>query len=759
MATLTTSATIDDLSTFFDQYGVMGEDIKNANQAVFDALKIAFDFFNGDNWTQTGQGPWTTTGLSTSIAPADYVDSDGITQHFAGGLLTVKGSGFTPVDNNWHLSPSDKTFSVTEITARLYNDNYTGTPSATDANGDGLPDDTLSLVSLKCNFAVVNDHLATSSISSISVQTENGMKLTATGPLNFTPSTQTISASKLAWSLSYDTAPGDTTTLTEISFVSSLSIKLDAYGNLSSANGTVSSVSFDDHAGHAFTFSGLNIALNNVLVDTLDFNGLLALATKGTADTVNSSVTYTLESGFENLVLTGTGNITGTGNELANKITGNSGDNHIYGGAGVDVLKGGTGNDSYLVDLSSTNHLQDTVVESAGQGTDALWLTGGNAAVTTAATVTLASTLEYLNAYDGGSTVLLNLTGNAADNYIAGNNAANVLQGLGGDDLLLGYGGNDTLNGGRGIDALIGGTGDDTYVVDNMNDEVIETDGEGLDTVNVTISTTVNGNTYTLGDNVESGALKNAIAFNLAGNELNNTLTGNAAKNTLDGGAGADTMIGGAGNDTYYVDDAGDVIVDSSGIDTVVSSIDKTLGSTLENLSLQDGEGDLIGIGNLLANTLIGNDGANELSGLAGNDILKGMAGDDNLSGGLGKDTLWGGDGADTFVFDTALNATTNVDKIMDFTHGTDHIALDESIFAGLSGGTFDAADIRSGAGFTTAATADQHLIYNSTTGNLYYDADGSGGVGAKLFATVNINGGHPTALTTDDFTLVPVQV
>ena len=742
MATLTTTATIDDLTTFFDQYGNLGDDIKSANQAVIDGLEIALGFFDGPyssiNWDQTQPGPWTTTGFSETIAAGDYVDSDGFTQHFVGGLLTVKGSGFTPVNNGWDLSESDTTYIVTEISARLYNDNYTGTPSTTDANSDGLPDDTLSLVTLKGNVAVVNDNLTTSSFSSISVQTENGMKLTATGPLNFSASTQTISASKLSWFLSYDTAPGDAQTLTEISFVSSLSVKLDAYGDMTSASGTVSSLSFDDHNGHAFSFSGLNIALNNVIVETLDFPGLLALATKGTADTVNSSVTYTLEGGFENLTLTGTDDIDGSGNALVNILLGNSGDNILDGGVGVDTLKGGAGDDTYVVDLTATNLLQDTITENLNAGTDTVELRSGNAVLATTVTLTLGANLESLDASGTTSGTKLNLTGNALANTLTGNDVANV------------------LSGGLGADTLIGGGGADSYVVDNIGDAVIEDLNEGTDLVKVATAT-ANG-TYVLTANVENGTLTNTVAFNLTGNDLDNILVGNAASNILDGGLGADTMNGGGGNDTYIVDDADNDITDTSGIDTVKASITYALGSTLENLTLTGSE-EINGTGNALANVLTGNDGANELIGLAGDDTLKGMSGDDGLSGGLGKDTLWGGDGDDIFVFSAVLNATTNVDKIMDFTLGADQIALDEAIFAALFVDSFDASDIRSGAGFTTAATADQHLIYNSTTGNLYYDADGSGGTAAKLFATVNINGAHPTALTTEDFTLISISL
>ncbi|WP_430735930.1 calcium-binding protein, partial [Pseudomonas viridiflava] len=161
---------------------------------------------------------------------------------------------------------------------------------------------------------------------------------------------------------------------------------------------------------------------------------------------------------------------------------------------------------------------------------------------------------------------LLNLTGNASNNILTGNAGANV------------------LNGGLGADTLIGGQGNDIYVIDNTLDVITEDSLAGTDTVNVAIATA--GSSYTLGENLENATLTNAVAFNLTGNELDNILIGNAAANRIDGGAGADLMNGGAGNDTYVVDDIADQIIDTAGIDTVESSVDFTLGSTLENITL-----------------------------------------------------------------------------------------------------------------------------------------------------------------------------
>ena len=123
----------------------------------------------------------------------------------------------------------------------------------------------------------------------------------------------------------------------------------------------------------------------------------------------------------------------------------------------------------------------------------------------------------------------------------------------------------------------------------------------------------------------------------------NDTITGSAGGDHLNGGTGADTLIGGRGNDTYYVDNAGDVVVEDlkSGFDRVVSTIDYTLGNNVEHLVLAGTA--INGTGNSLRNTLEGN----EL-----NNVLTGGGGDDTLAGDAGDDTLIGGDGGDGYVYE-----------------------------------------------------------------------------------------------------------
>ena len=371
-------------------------------------------------------------------------------------------------------------------------------------------------------------------------------------------------------------------------------------------------------------------------------------ASAGT-DTVQSSVTHTLGANVENLVLTGTSAINGTGNGLINRLTGNSANNVLNGGAGADVMVGGLGNDTYIVDNAG-----DVVSEGASAGTDT---------VQSSVTHTLGANVENL-VLTGTSAI--NGTGNGLINRLTGNSANNV------------------LNGGAGADVMAGGKGNDTYIVDNAKDVVSEGSGAGTDTVKSSVS-------HTLGTNVENLVLTGTGAINGTGNALINRLTGNSANNVLNGGAGADVMAGGKGNDTYIVDNAKDVVSEAvdSGTDTVKASISHGLKANVENLILT-GTKAINGIGNGLNNRLTGNSANNVLNGGAGADAISGGGGDDNLLGGLGQDKLTGGIGADTFIYKLVTESgpgKTTRDIVTDF-KGSEGDRIDLSAIDAFSGQT-----------------------------------------------------------------------
>ncbi|MFM6578809.1 MAG: pre-peptidase C-terminal domain-containing protein, partial [Dolichospermum sp.] len=255
--------------------------------------------------------------------------------------------------------------------------------------------------------------------------------------------------------------------------------------------------------------------------------------TSGGTDTIQSSVTYTIATltNVENLTLTGTAAINGTGNDVNNVFTGNSGNNTLNGCDGIDTLIGGLGNDIYIVDSTT-----DTIKEGANEGTDT---------IESSVTYTIAALANVENLTLTG-TAAINGTGNAGNNVITGNSGNNTLNG---------GAGNDTLKGGAGIDTLMGGLGNDIYIVDSITDIITENASAGTDTIQSSV-------TYTIAalDNVENVTLTGAAAINGTGNAGNNVITGNTANNllnggggndTLNGGAGLDTLTGGAGNDVF----------------------------------------------------------------------------------------------------------------------------------------------------------------------------------------------------------------
>jgi Ca2+-binding RTX toxin-like protein len=425
----------------------------------------------------------------------------------------------------------------------------------------------------------------------------------------------------------------------------------------------------------------------------------------------------------ENLTLTGVGTINGTGNELNNNIIGNSaanvltgdaGNDSLNGGAGADTLIGGAGFDQYFVD-----NVNDVVVEAASEGTDVVY---------SSISYTLGANVEQLVLT---GTLAINGTGNELANYLLGNNAANIL---------IGGAGNDQLTAGLGADTLMGGTDNDTYYVDNINHVVTEAFSEGDDTIHSRISFTLSANVehLTLSGNGIINGTGNELANKLVGNASANTLSGGAGNDTLDGGSGSDTLIGGAGDDIYMIDNINDVVTEYSGegTDTVYSTVSYTLLESIEHLTL-NGLSIINGTGNASTNKIVGSSGSNILSGLAGNDTIDAGSGNDTLHGGIGNDVLTGGTGMDVFSFNTALNSTSNLDIITDFT-SSDKIQLDNDIFSAIAGtGALSINQFYTANGATSGLDADDRIVHNKTNGMLYYDADGSGSVAAVAFAQV----------------------
>ena len=455
-------------------------------------------------------------------------------------------------------------------------------------------------------------------------------------------------------------------------------------------------------------------------------------------DTVMSGVHYTLSADLENLTLTGSVNINGTGNGADNIITGNINDNILSGLAGNDTLDGGAGNDNMFGgagnDTYAVDSALDVISEETVVGTD----DGGIDTVKAAITYTLGAELENLT-LTGTSNI--DGTGNALANTLTGNSGDNVLDGTAGGD------------------TMAGGAGNDTYYVDSLFDIVTELPGGGTDTVYESLAV------YTLTSDVENLVMTGAGVTQGIGNALNNTITGTAGINSLDGGAGADTMNGGAGDDQYAVDDIGDVVVEAvnAGTDTIYSYITFNLaGSEIEFLTLASAAGDINGYGNYLDNHMYGNAGMNTLTGGGGNDSIDGGAGADTLMGGAGNDsffvdtaadvvTEYAGEGQDTVFSAVSLALGDNVENLVLTTAGAGQTGTGNvlnnaitSLTGGddtLNGGAGDDG-LNGGAGNDTmiGGLGDDTFTVDSTGDNVI-EANGEGNDGINATVSYNLTG------------------
>lgn len=478
-----------------------------------------------------------------------------------------------------------------------------------------------------------------------------------------------------------DTGPAPPPALTSADSVADISTKLSAYGG-SDATADTSGMTAQQlealgtHAARlkADGITHLSLALGDALMTDAISAALLGkadaasvVATGATAAEVASLAT--LVAHIANVGITGTLPVTpaqlaDVRGVLAPKLAAGL-LLSVNGTAAADLIDlaalaysatatGGAGDDTYVVDS-----LSHTITEAGGGGTDTLQ---------SAVSITLPANVEVLSLTGSGN---IDATGTSLDDTLIGNGGNNVLTGGDGNDSLLGGAGtdtlrggigNDTLDGGVGADSLVGGAGDDTYVLDDAGDTIDEAPGEGTDSVLASTSYTLSANleVLSLTGSANIDGTGSAGANTLVGNSGNNllsgaggndSLVGGAGNDTLDGGAFNDTMSGGTGDDTYYVDSAGDVVVEAAGegIDTVLSSMSYTLTANVEVLSLT-GSGYINGTGTSLDDTLFGNSGNNALSGAAADDVLYGNDGHDSLYGGTGNDSLYGGNGNDYAV-------------------------------------------------------------------------------------------------------------
>jgi Ca2+-binding RTX toxin-like protein len=480
----------------------------------------------------------------------------------------------------------------------------------------------------------------------------------------------------------------------------------------------------------------------------------------------------------------------GAGNDLLyggvddDWLEGSSGNDTLQGGLGCDTLDGGAG-----VDTISYEGLrsQYSVLDLENNGLRVIDLRWGAPEAND-----LFTNIEFIAFADEVvdiTSILIaqgvTITGSTGADRIDASNTTpgeyyptslgDAIYGLAGNDAISGLGGDDRIDGGGGNDTMTGGSGNDIYVVGSSGDLIDEASGDGMDTVESTMSFSLSSATQIIG-NVEHLTLLGTAALSGKGNSFANQITGNSGNNVLEGLAGSDTLNGGLGLDTAsYITSTAAVTVNlltgsGSGSDAeadLLISIENLTGSNFNdtlignnvnnvlngglgtdtvsyaaaaagvrvNLALKtaqntvgDGVDTLIAVENLIGSAyddvLTGSFAANAISGGGGNDSIQGAG---------GNDTMTGGEGLDVFRFETILNATSNRDLITDFNPVEDRIELENAVFNAITAtGSLSASAFTIG---SSATTNSHRIIYNSLTGSLTYDSNGSAPGRSTIFA------------------------
>jgi VCBS repeat-containing protein len=404
-------------------------------------------------------------------------------------------------------------------------------------------------------------------------------------------------------------------------------------------------------------------------------------AAGGGTDTVYASTTVTLANEVENLVLTGTASLDGTGNAGNNALVGNTAGNRLTAGAGNDVLAGGqgddaldggTGNDLYLWnqgeghDVLSDASGTDTIRFGAGITVDAL----------AARTITVAGSQRvFISLLDtdgqetsqgieltspasierfelaNGSTLALSdllittrsLTGTNGNDVLTGDRRDDTLDGSNGNDTLYGRSGNDNLLGGNGNDLLFGEGGNDKLYGDNGDDELWG--GAGNDLLD--------------GNNGRDILIGGAGNDQLLGGNDNDLLDGGAGNDTLDGSNGTDELYAGDGDDTLDGGNDADLLAGGAGNDTL-------LGGNGQDVIVAGAGNDRV-------------DGGNDA------DFVDAGAGDDAIAVGNGADFVAGGKGNDTLDLGNdkdviAINRGDGADTVLPFSWQQDTVSLGSGI-------------------------------------------------------------------------------
>lgn len=411
------------------------------------------------------------------------------------------------------------------------------------------------------------------------------------------------------------------------------------------------------------------------------------------------------------------------------------------------------------------------IVLDAGSGKTYIDVEGDSAAD---ATINGASTDMFISTALNGTEAAESASGSG---MLMGRGGDDMLSGANADDWLFGGFGNDLMSGGKGADLLVGGAGDDTLYGGNGEDEL--DGGDGADNLSGGA-----GADFIYGGAADDRIAGGAGSDRLLGEGGNDHINAGDGNDIIRGGMGNDYLLGGAGADIFvfsatdyaaagdfpYPDAPtrdtiadfaiGEDKLDLAGLSGAKMSLSHEVGYDVIAIDINhNGSADMkvrvettggqFSKADILATAVIVSGTANNdrLYGGFGSDSLSGLAGDDILYGGANADRLSGGLGEDRFVFDT-LETSADSDTVADFSSGKDKLVLSMVAFAALTADTSGAPITANGFYVgKSASTLDQHVIYNSATGALYYDSDGSGAAAQVQIATLTY---HPAVAAVD---------